>query len=157
MDAADGRPVRGRRYNCRCGKKRHRDEPAALRAAAADAGTYGGVITVYRCPGGLAWHVTSTGFLPESLRTTARRLAYELVAHREVDLDDFRLRVLRLNPGDRKWRRVRQAGTEMWQAGLVTETADRPGVLRAADEAGLRRVVQIGLDAYLAEQADRPA
>jgi hypothetical protein len=151
------RSERGRRYNCGCGKKRYRDEPAALDAAAHDEDTYGGLVTVYRCPGGLAWHLTSQGFRPEALRTVGRRLACELVLHDEVDLDDFRRRVLRLDgrAEHRKWRRAEQCAAEMREAGLVREQrsagADGPGTLVALDSDGLRRVVQIGLDGYLAE------
>jgi hypothetical protein len=70
-----------RRFNCGCGKKRYRDERVALAAAAADHEAYGVVVTVYRCPGGLAWHLTSRGCMSEALRSVGRRLAFEPVEH----------------------------------------------------------------------------
>jgi hypothetical protein len=66
-----------RRFNCGCGKKRYRDERVALAPAAADHEAYGVVVTVYRCPGGLAWHLTSRGCMSEALRSVGRRLAFE--------------------------------------------------------------------------------
>ena len=137
----------GRRYNCRCGKKRHRDEQAALAAAARDVADHGGVVTVYRCPGGLAWHLTSTGFRPASLRTVGRRLAYELLTHEVVDLDGFRVR------DERKRLRAGQCAEQMRQLGLAQ--AAGPNRLTAADRAGLWRVIQVGLDSYAAENGIR--
>ncbi len=152
----DSREFAGRRFQCDCGKVRYRTEQDAQKAANRDHNTHGGVITTYRCPGGLAWHVTSKGFLPESLRTIGRRLAYELLMHDQVDLDDFRRRVLRLSPDDRAWRRVRQYAKEMTAAGLAAEAETgegrKSGLFSPVDRDGLKRVVQVGLDTYLAER-----
>jgi hypothetical protein len=137
----------GRRYNCRCGKKRYRDEEAALAAAAQDSAEHGEACTAYRCPGGLAWHVTSSGYLPQALRTVGRRLAHELLTAGVVELPDFRVRVIR---DERKRRRLDRVAADLVTAGIAGE--DRPGALRAADRDALRRIVQVGLDAYLAER-----
>ncbi|MGK5684095.1 hypothetical protein [Actinoplanes sp. URMC 104] len=134
----------GRRYNCSCGKKRYRDESSALAAADEDAAAYGESVTVYRCPGGLAWHLTTRGFTPEALRSTGRRLAYALLSSNEVDLDGF---------DPRRRRRALECAAQMSGLGLVL-AAD--GVVRAVDRAGLARVVQVGLDAY-AEEASGQA
>ena len=139
----------GRRYNCSCGKKRYRDEESTLAAAAADTGTYGEPVTVYRCPGGTAWHLTTRGFTPEALRSAGRRLAYALLERDEVDPREVLAR-----PDERRERRLRQCAEQMAGLGLV-----RPGTggrLCAADRAGLARVVQVGLDAYCEEQPFRP-
>jgi hypothetical protein len=138
----------GRRYNCRCGKKRYRDESLALAAADADARQFGEPVTVYRCPGGLAWHLTSHGFTPEALRSLGRRLAYELLRYGAADPDELRQR-LRLDP--RRTRRLEQCVTRMTALGLATRTPY--GRLIAVDPAGLKRVVQIGLDAWTGETA----
>ncbi|AEV87095.1 hypothetical protein ACWT_6078 [Actinoplanes sp. SE50] len=146
-----------RRYNCGCGKKRYRDEPAALAAAAADERAHQVPATTYRCPGGLAWHVTAHGFLPEALRSVGRRLAYELAEHGRVDLDDFGTRVLRLDtrPDQRQRDRVRQCAEQMAGLGLARPDDGRPAPgshLVAVNLPGLRRVVQVGLDAYRQER-----
>lgn len=146
-----------RRYNCDCDKKRYRDEPSALAGAAADEKAHQAVVTVYRCPGGLAWHVTAHGFLPEALRSIGRRLAFELAQHDEVNLDDFCAQVLRLDvrPDSRRWERVRRCAEQMTELGLVRRDAGHQGALGrlvAEDMPGLRRVVQVGLDAYLQER-----
>jgi hypothetical protein len=132
--------VPGRRYNCDCGKKRYRDEASALAAASADETAYRETVTVYRCPGGLAWHLSAHGFVPEALRSVGRRLAFELAERGGLDLDDF---------GDPR-RRVRAArcADQMVDLGLAAREA---GHLRALDVPGLRRVVQVGLDAYYEE------
>ena len=136
----------GRRYNCSCGKKRYRDEPSALVAAAADGAAYGATVTVYRCPGGTAWHLTSRGFTPEALRSAGRRLAYALLADDEIEP----LAVL-TRPDERRERRVRQCAEQMIALGLARPGPN--GSLRAEDRAGLLRVVQVGLDAYAGEQS----
>ncbi|GAA4604605.1 hypothetical protein BJY16_005072 [Actinoplanes octamycinicus] len=148
----------GRRYNCACGKKRYRDEAGALAAAAADERVFQEAAGVYRCPGGLAWHVTAHGFTPEALRSVGRRLAFELAEHQEVDLEDFGTRVLRLGirPDARRRERVRQCAEQMIGFGLARPDTGRPetaGRLVAEDVQGLRRVVQIGLDGYRDERA----
>ncbi|WP_229075106.1 hypothetical protein [Actinoplanes sp. DH11] len=136
----------GRRYNCGCGKRRFRDEAAAREAAAADEEAYGVAVAVYRCPGGLAWHLTAHGFIPEALRSVGRRLAYELVEHGSVEVAEFRTRMGR--PGSRRWTRVERCAEQMAALGLVRREGGPPGRLVAADLPGLRRVVQAGLDAY---------
>ena len=98
-----------RRYNCRCGKKRYRDEESALVAVARDTETYGGNVTAYRCPGGLAWHLSAHGFVPDALRSAGRRLAHELVERGEVDLAEF---------GERHRRRVDKVAARMVELGL---------------------------------------
>lgn len=123
----------GRRYNCSCGKKRYRDEAAALAAAAGDEQAYGQVVTVYRCPGGLAWHLTAHGFTPEALRSAGRRLAWALLTRDEVDPAELRPE-----------RRMRECAEQLVALGL----AEGGGRLRAVDRDGLARVVQVGLDAY---------
>ncbi|GIF16619.1 hypothetical protein [Actinoplanes teichomyceticus] len=141
-----------RRYNCRCGKKRYRDERQALAAAAADQRAHHVAATVYRCPGGLAWHVTSRGCTPQALRSVGRRLAYELVAHGEVDLDEFRARVAGTDP--RRRARVSRCARQMTDLALTRWAPAAAGIrLAATDRAGLARVVQIGLDGYAAERA----
>lgn len=135
----------GRRYNCRCGKKRYRDEGSALVAAAGDAEAYGGTVTAYRCPGGLAWHLTAHGFVPEALRSVGRRLAHELAERGEVDPAAFRARH-RIEPGSRRWRRVDECAARLVAYGLARPTAG--GHLAAVDRAGLERVVRVGLDGY---------
>jgi hypothetical protein len=136
-----------RRYNCRCGKRRFRDERSALAAADADQSTYGDVITVYRCAGGLAWHLSAHGFTPGALRSTGRRLAFALSEHPEVDLDDFRTRSDR-----RRWERVERCTEQLTELGLARRGAGA-GSLVAVNRAGLLRVVQIGLDAYAEERS----
>lgn len=136
----------GRRYNCRCGKRRYRDERSALAAAETDQRTYGGVVAVYRCPGGLAWHLSAHGFTPEALRSIGRRMAYELAERGEIDLEDLRGRVA---GGDgRRSARVDRCAERMTGLGLARRTG---GGLVAANRPGLLRVVQIGLDAYAEE------
>lgn len=135
-----------RRFNCRCGKKRYRDEEAAVVAAAADTGAFGGTVTAYRCPGGLAWHLTAHGYLPEGLRTVGRRLAHELLTHGEADLAAFRAGL----PAGRHARADRCA-EQLAALGAAHRTA--PGRLTAADPVALRRVIQIGLDAYAQERS----
>ncbi|MEU8819033.1 hypothetical protein [Actinoplanes sp. NPDC048796] len=125
----------GRRYNCSCGKKRYRDEEAALAAAAEDTRAYGETVTVYRCPGGLAWHLTAHGFVPEALRSAGRRVAYALLSHESLDWSSLDGRDTR-------------AARRIVALGLAS--GPPPGTLRATDRAGLTRVVQIGLDAYAA-------
>jgi hypothetical protein len=142
-----------RRYNCDCDKKRYHDEPSARAAAAADEKAYQAVVTVYRCPGGPAWHVTAHGFVPEALRSVGRRLAFELAEHGRVNLDDFCTQVLRLDvrPDSRRRERVRRCAEQMTGLGLVRRDAGCPealGCLVAEDVPGLRRVVQVGLDGY---------
>ncbi|GAA2584358.1 hypothetical protein GCM10010435_72780 [Winogradskya consettensis] len=133
-----------RRYNCRCGKKRYRNEQAALNAAARDQDTHGEEPAVYRCPGGLAWHLSAHGFTPEALPTVGRRLAYALLKGGVIKLDDFA-----------RPRRVRQCAQQMIGLRLALPT-DADG-LRAGDRTGLSRVVQIGLDGYAEEQSRPPA
>ncbi|SNY64787.1 hypothetical protein [Paractinoplanes atraurantiacus] len=123
----------GRRYNCSCGKKRYRDEESALAAAAGDARTYDENVTVYRCPGGLAWHLTAHGFVPEALRSAGRRVAYALLSRESLDWTSIDTRDVR-------------AAHRIVALGLASGRP--PGPLRATDRAGLTRVVQIGLDAY---------
>jgi hypothetical protein len=155
-----------RRYNCGCGKKRYRDERSALAAAAADQDSYGDVVTVYRCPGGLAWHLTSHGFTPEALRSIGRRLAFEVLKNGQVDLEDFGIRALRLDrrPDPRRRQRLHRCAEQMTELGLTQPAADADadasdadadagGRLVAVNRAGLARVVQIGLDAYAEECA----
>jgi hypothetical protein len=144
------RHLAGRRYNCRCGKKRYRDEESALAAAATDAGEHGGAVTAYRCPGGLAWHLTTRGVLPASLRTVGRRLAWELLTRDRVELDDFVARVLR---GERRRRRAEEVAAALAGAGVVRED----GALHPVDRAALERIVQVGLDAWLAGRKAGPA
>lgn len=157
----------GRRYNCGCGKKRYRDERSALDVAAIDQRDFGGAIRVYRCPGGLAWHLTAHGFTPEALRSVGRRLAYELLEHGEVSVDEFRSRALGGHgAGSRRWERVARCAAQMVELGLARSDLGCPGRpwpatappeieytgrLQALDRDGLARVVQVGLDAY-AEQ-----
>ncbi|MEU4690054.1 hypothetical protein [Actinoplanes sp. NPDC023714] len=136
----------GRRYNCRCGKKRYRDEASALAAAAGDREAHGGVVTVYRCPGGLAWHLTTRGFVPEALRTVGRRLAHELLTREDVDLDALF--------DERRRRRAQRCVAEMAAIGLVR--VEESGLV-VLDREGLARVVQIGLDACRQERAVTPA
>lgn len=138
-----------RRYNCGCGKKRYRDEPSALAAAATDQAVHGGVVTVYRCPGGLAWHLSANGCTPEALPSIGRRLAFELVERGEVDVDDFLARVGRLDP--RRRGRVDRCAEQMTELGLTRWAPSRR--LVAENRAGLARVVQIGLDGFAAERA----
>jgi hypothetical protein len=133
-----------RRYNCRCGKKRYRDERAALNAAVRDQDTYGEEIAVYRCPGGLAWHLSAHGFTPGALPTVGRRLAYALLRGGVIRLDDCA-----------RPRRVRQCAQQMIGLRLALLTDDDG--LRAGDRVGLSRVVQIGLDGYAQEQSRPPA
>ncbi|MFI5937811.1 hypothetical protein [Actinoplanes sp. NPDC051494] len=133
-----------RRYSCRCGKKRYRDEQAALNAAARDQDTYGEEVAVYRCPGGLAWHLSAHGFTPEALPTVGRRLAYALLKGGVISLDDFA-----------RPHRVRQCARQMIGLRLALPTDDDG--LRAGDCRGLSRVVQIGLDGYAEEQSRPPA
>ena len=142
-----------RRYNCACGKKRYRDEPAALAAAAADQRAYGVAAQVYRCPGGLAWHLTSRGFTPQALPSVGRRLAFELLASGEVDLDDFVARAYPRprGPDPRRRDRAGRCAGQMAALGLVAGVGTT-GRLRALDRPGLARVVQIGLDAYAQER-----
>jgi hypothetical protein len=149
--------VPGRRYNCACGKKRYRDEESATAAAARDEQAYGETVTVYRCPGGLAWHLTTRGFVGEALPSIGRRLAWELLGHDGVDLDDFRTRVLRppAGPGSRRWHRAETCARRLTDLGLARR-AGPDGPLRAADPDGLARVVRIGLDAYAAEAGNHP-
>ena len=146
--------MRGRRYNCGCGKRRYRDERSALAAADADRAVHGGVVAVYRCPGGLAWHLSAHGFTPEALRSTGRRLAYDLLEHAEVDLDDFRDRVLRLRtrPEGRRSARAERCAGQMAELGLVRRAAADGSLLVAVNRPALRRVVQIGLDGYAEER-----
>ena len=133
----------GRRYNCACGKKRYRDEESALAAAAADARSYGGEVTPYRCPGGLAWHLTAHGFTPEALPSVGRRLAFALLEHGEVDVDEF------VSRDPRRARRVSRCAEQMTALGLARPAGGR---LLAGDRAGLARVVRIGLDGYAEER-----
>ena len=133
----------GRRYNCACGKKRYRDEESALAAAAADVCAHGGEVTPYRCPGGLAWHLTSRGFTPEALPTAGRRLAFALLEHGELDLDAVTGR------DPRRARRLLQCAEQMTALGLAGR---RDGRLVAVDRTGLARVVRIGLDGYAEER-----
>ncbi|WP_433304057.1 hypothetical protein ACQP2F_13810 [Actinoplanes sp. CA-030573] len=136
-----------RRYNCGCGKRRFRDERSALAAAETDQRTYGGIVAVYRCPGGLAWHLSAHGFTPGALRSIGRRLAYELAEHGRIDVAEFRGRV---TGGDlRRSARVDRCAEQMTELGLTRRTDDG---LVAADRPGLLRVVQIGLDAYARER-----
>ncbi|MEV4344771.1 hypothetical protein AB0J83_09870 [Actinoplanes sp. NPDC049596] len=124
----------GRRYNCSCGKKRYRDEESALAAAAADTEAYDQTVTVYRCPGGLAWHLTAHGFVPQALRSAGRRVAYALLTHESLAWSSLPARDTR-------------AAHRIVALGLAS--ADP---LRAIDRPGLTRVVQIGLDAYAARR-----
>jgi len=151
----------GRRYNCACGKKRYRDESSALAAAAVDESRYQVATAVYRCPGGLAWHVTCHGFIPEALKSVGRRLAYELAEHGQVDPSDFSSRISRAKtqPDPRRQKRARQCIEQMISSGLArwaTGHAETEGYLFAANVPGLRRIVQVGLDAYQREQAADP-
>jgi hypothetical protein len=133
----------GRRYNCGCGKRRFRDEDAALAAAAADRLAYGGEVAVYRCPGGLAWHLTSRGYTPEALRSVGRRLAFALLRHGEVGLGDIR------GPA----RHVQRCAEQLAALGLA-EPVTAAGRIRAVDPVGLARVVQVGLEAFTQERPD---
>ena len=139
----------GRRYNCACGKKRYRDEPAALAAAAADELIYGQEMTAYRCVGGAAWHLSAHGFVPEALKSVGRRLAYEVLECGRVDLDEF---VGGVGGRDhRRGVRAERCAARMTALGLVEPVAggdEQRRWLSALDPAGLARVVQIGLDAY---------
>ncbi|MFI5837243.1 hypothetical protein ACIA5A_26570 [Micromonospora sp. NPDC051300] len=146
-----------RRYNCRCGKKRYRDEPAALLAAATDQGSHGGLVSVYRCPGGSAWHLTAAGFVPEALRPLGRRLAHALIERGEIDLDAFVVEVLRgrVRPDPRRSRRMADCARQLTELGLTT-TDPSGRRLSAVDRCGLARVVQIGLDGYAEERAGPP-
>jgi hypothetical protein len=144
----------GRRYNCACGKKRYRDEPAALAAASADEVAYGQVVTVYRCVGGAAWHLSAHGFVPGALKSVGRRLAYEVVDRGQVDLDEFVGGVGGRN--HRRGVRAERCAAQMVDLGLVERAAAGGGERRwlcARDRAGLGRVVQIGLDAYAQERS----
>lgn len=129
-----------RRYNCRCGKKRYRDESAADAAAAADTAAYDRDCTAYRCPGGLAWHVTAHGYLPEALRSAGRRLAHALLTHERVDLATF---------GDRNPRRLEEVAATLVEAGVADAS------MRALDRAALERIVRVGLDGWLEESGRR--
>lgn len=149
-----------RRYNCGCGKKRYRDERSALEAASTDQQRYGDAVTAYRCPGGLAWHLTAHGFTPGALRSVGRRLAFELLDHGALDLDDFLERALGgRTADDRRRQRAERCAAQMAALGLVRPAATGAGRrLVAVDEPGLARVVQIGLDAYTASpDRRRPA
>jgi hypothetical protein len=137
-----------RRYNCGCGKKRYRDESSAQAAAAVDERAYQVAATVYRCPGGLAWHVTSHRLVPETLRSVGRRLAYELAEHRRADLDDV---------GPRRRERAWECAAQMIRLGLARADPEACSRLIAVDLPGLRRVVQIGLDAYAEEATTEEA
>ncbi len=139
----------GRRYNCGCGKKRYRDEQAARAAASADELAYGQVVTVYRCVGGAAWHLSAHGFVPGALKSVGRRLAYEVLDRGRVELDGF---VGGVGGRDhRRGVRAERCAAQMVALGLVELRAEGGGERRwlcALDHAGLARVVQIGLDAY---------
>jgi hypothetical protein len=84
-----------------------------------------------------------------------RRLAFELVQHGRVDLDDFGTRALRLHirPDPRRWRRVQRCAEQTTEVGRTGATpgAGPPGRRCAVDREGLAPVVKIGFDGY-AEQ-----
>ncbi|MEU4624717.1 hypothetical protein AB0G04_32685 [Actinoplanes sp. NPDC023801] len=142
----------GRRYNCRCGKKRYRDELSAMAAAAADEQEHGDVVSVYRCPGGLAWHLTAHGFVPEALRSVGRRVAYEFLERGEIDLGTFLTSTYGAHDGPGQRRRIRaERCVEQMTALHLVRPAGSPGRFVAADRAGLARVVRIGMDAFLEE------
>lgn len=143
-----------RRYNCGCGKKRYRDERAALAAASADQRRYGVTVAVYRCPGGLAWHLTSRGPVPEALPSVGRRLAFALLRHGAVDLGEFMVGL-----DARRRGRAGRCAEQMTALGLTAReesATGTAGLLHALDRQGLARVTQIGLDGYLEERRASP-
>jgi hypothetical protein len=120
--------------------------------AAVDQQAHGDVVSVYRCLGGLAWHLTAHGSVAEALRSTRRRLAYEFLhggfGHGgAVDPDVFLTAAFGVPGGPRQRCRSRaeRCIEQMIARGLVHRTG--AGTLRAAD-----RAVQVGLDAYLEER-----
>jgi hypothetical protein len=146
-----------RTMRCACDKKPHATEEDALAQAANDAEIYDAVVTVYRCNGSLAWHTSSRGFLPSSLGH-ARRLAYEMVLHPGgVHLDSFRTQ-LGQDYGSAAWRKTGSYAARMKKLGVLrdrpsNDTGRPTGWLELVNEAGARRIVQIGIDGY-AEEAE---
>ncbi|GLY08283.1 hypothetical protein [Actinoplanes sp. NBRC 101535] len=147
---------------CPCARPRYSSETAAARQAAAENRRCDPVVTAYRCEGSRAWHLTGRGFQPTALRSAARRLAHRLVAHPAgVLLDDFRATTLGQRPGSKPWKSTWRTANRLVALGAaayapdVLEGETQPRLLLADDRAA-RRIVQIGLDAYI-EETSRPA
>lgn len=141
------------RRPCTCNKRRHGSEQDAIAAAAERSAAVNLPITHYKCVGNKTWHITADGFQPSSLNAShARRLAYEVLLHGEVNLNEYRARVYgvaRRDVNEKLWMRVSRRATQLHRAGLVVR---RGVIVQLADADGLRRVIQVGAVQYLEER-----
>lgn len=142
------------RCDCGRGKARYRNEVQALAAAEAGSQDLGVPFSVYKCPGGSAWHKATRGFTPESLRSRPRVLAWHLAA-RGATTPDALLDLMGIPrwSGDRGVRRkIASIRTilEIFSAlGLVTADDPHPPYVSVADREGLTRVMMTGLEEYV--------
>lgn len=142
---------RQRPVACGCDQPIYVQESNAIAAAGGD-NRPADVVAVYRCPASKAWHVAPEDGLPANvLESTGRRLAYELLTHKTLNFNEFRVHVLGISmeANFSRWRKARRRyANPMVAAGVATECS---GVLTLADPAAANRIVQVGLDEYLLE------
>ena len=136
---------------CDCDKIPYRGEEEALAAAAKRGEDAGIPLTVYKCPGSSSWHLTGRGFRPEALKTRPRIMAWHLTVRRVISLDGL-YGELGLDPVPGEDRSQKAKAFRVLAAfadlGLVRLDDPRRSYVTAADDAGLRRVMQAGLQEY---------
>lgn len=162
QDVRPGRWHRPRR--CQCAKVPHRTEADARRAPSLPSEMADLPFRVYRCPGSQSWHVATRGFHPRSLKTRARITAYYLLREENAGTRDLVYRVRecgswpQAEPESREHlRQLKKMGQmlrDMEILGLIERGVPAPGFHRPVDRAGLRRVIEVGLEEY-ATVADR--
>jgi hypothetical protein len=136
---------------CNCGKIPYPDEAAALRSAERAAGDLNTDFQVYKCPGHSSWHKRTRGFHPRALKSRARILAWHLDARRVVDRD-WLLEAFEIPPGcawaSQQGRKLAKTIGAFAKLGLISVDDPRPSYITVTDEAGLRRVMAVGLEEY---------
>lgn len=156
----DGRNFR-RPRQCDCGKVRYRDEGAALAAAERRGAESGSGLRAYRCPGTSAWHLTARGFRPSSLKSDARILAWHVHVSRVTTRQQLRAKFgikgdqdSWTAPERNKAKKLSAILGELAALGLA-QLGER-GTVTAADDAGLLRVMAVGLQEYAASRRASP-